>query len=75
MGSTRDKVVKQIDLMEDIRQKANINIVNCGNCGSIVLHVRNEDDIDCPYCDRVMAQSDCPDYLYVGIENNAEFNR
>jgi transcription elongation factor Elf1 len=24
--------------MEDIRAKANINIVTCGNCGSIILH-------------------------------------
>lgn len=75
MKNTRDKVIEQIELMDNIRDKANINIVTCGNCGSIVLHERNEEDIDCPYCPSVMAQSDCPDYLYVGIENNNEFNK
>lgn len=50
------------------------NIVNCENCGSILLHECNEEDnIDCPYCDKLMSKSDCPDFLYDGLELSAEF--
>ena len=28
------------------------------------------ENIDCPYCNRIMDVSDCPDYLYDGLENN-----
>jgi uncharacterized Zn finger protein (UPF0148 family) len=70
----RDKVIEQIELQEKIQQLANINIVNCGNCGSVFLHERHEGDIECPFCDFIGDQCDCPDYLYSGIENNAEFN-
>ena len=70
----RDKVIKQIRLQEQI-QSCGFNIVECGNCGSTVLHeLDDKDNIDCPYCDTEMAKSDCPDYLYEGIENNEEFN-
>lgn len=75
MESTRDKVIKQIELMENIRQKANINIVNCGQCGNVVLHERNEEDIECPYCKFTSEPCDFPDFLYENMENNAEFNK
>jgi glutamine amidotransferase PdxT len=70
----RELVIKQIDLMDDIRQKADINIVTCGNCGTLVLHKRNAEEIECFGCMNVMDVSDCPDYWYNGVENNAEFN-
>jgi len=64
------KIIQQIHLQNEIKRLANINIVTCGHCGSIVLHKRSEENIDCPYCNRIMDVSDCPDYLYDGLENN-----
>lgn len=75
MKSKRDKIIEQIKLMEIIRQEANINIVDCGNCGSTFLHKRSTEGlIHCPYCEKDMDQSDCPDFLYENMQNNAEFN-
>jgi hypothetical protein len=64
------KILKQVELQNAIIQLAKINIVTCGNCGSVVLHKTKDTEIDCPYCDRIMDVCDCPDYLYNGIENN-----
>ena len=73
MKTKRELVIEQIALMDEIRYKANINIVTCGHCGSILLHEMNEDDINCFACKNTLDQSDCPDYWYSGCENNAEF--
>lgn len=65
-----EKVKRQIELQNKI-QSAGYNIVNCCDCGSIVLHECNEEDlIDYPYCDKIVAKHDCPDYLYEGLELN-----
>jgi ribosomal protein S27E len=73
MKTKKQKILKQIELQEKIQQ-AGFNIVNCGNCGSVVLHECNEeDDIDCLYCDEILAKSDCPDFLYTGLELSEEF--
>lgn len=64
-----DLILKQIELQEKIQRLADINIVTCGHCGSIVLHERKHYEIVCPYCFREMAVSDCQDYLYDGMEN------
>jgi len=70
MKTTQQKVLEQIKLQEKI-QSVGFNIVNCGNCGSVILHECNdENDIECPYCDTVMDKSDCPDFLYTGLELN-----
>lgn len=73
----REKVIEQIELQEKVQGLANVNIVNCGNCGSIVLHERVpievDSDINCPYCDFTSDPCDFPDFLYSGIENSAEF--
>lgn len=70
--TNRDKIIEQIHLQEKIQRIANINIVTCGNCASVVLHDRKDEEIDCPYCDSVMDVCDCPDYLYNGMQNNIE---
>lgn len=70
MKTKREKILEQIALQNKVRSLANVNIVTCGHCGSIVLHDTNANQIECPYCDRVMDVSDCPDYLYDGMENN-----
>jgi hypothetical protein len=74
MNIRRELAQKQLDLMEDIRAKANINIVTCGHCGTVLLHERNEKDIECFSCKSVLDQSDCPDYWYTGCIENMEFN-
>lgn len=74
MKTKRDKIIEQITLQEEIQNIANINIVECGNCGSPFLHRRSEEEIECPYCERIMEPCDCPDFLYRGMENNSEFN-
>jgi ribosomal protein S27E len=74
MKTKRDLAIEQIELQYKIQALANVNIVTCGNCGTVLLHERNEDDIECFSCGSVMAQSDCPDFWYEGCQDNAEFN-
>jgi hypothetical protein len=75
MKSKRDLVIEQLELMDEIRYKANINIVTCGNCGSVILHKRDlEGTLTCYDCKREMDISDCPDLFYTGIENSAVFD-
>jgi hypothetical protein len=70
----RDLVLKQIELQEDIQRLANINIVTCGHCGTVLLHKLNE-EVVCFSCKNTFKDpSDCPDYWYTGCENNEEFN-
>jgi len=68
--NTRKKILQQISLQNKVKALANVNIVTCGHCGSIVLHDLSATEIDCPYCDTIMDTCDCPDYLYDGMENN-----
>lgn len=72
MKTKRQIIVQQIELQEKI-QSAGFNIVECGNCGVVLLHELGKDNIDC-FCGNKMALSDCPDLYYDGMENNAEFN-
>jgi bacterioferritin-associated ferredoxin len=75
----RERVLEQIDLVEELQSVAGINIVNCGNCGSVLLHkiipltmdTPLEDyDITCPYCDFQSEPCDFPDFLYRGMEHS-----
>lgn len=76
----RDRIIKQIDLQEEIQRVSGINIVNCGGCGSILLHrivplESNEcADITCPYCEFTSDPCDFPDFFYRGMEDNYEFS-
>jgi len=75
MATKRDLATQQIELMETIRQKSNINIVTCGNCGTILLHEMGvSDTVECFGCKEEIAKSDCPDYWYENCQNNAEFD-
>lgn len=60
-------VRKQIELQGRIIALANINIVTCGHCGSVLLHELNDQPIDCAFCNYEMDQSDCPDLFYEGM--------
>jgi hypothetical protein len=71
---SRKLALQQIELQEKIQRLANINIVNCGSCGSVILHEINDKDIECISCGIVIAQCHCPDFWYKGLENNEQFN-
>lgn len=72
MKTKRQVVERQIELQEKI-QSTGFNIVECGNCGTVLLHELGEESLDC-FCGHTMALSDCPDLYYSGMESNAEFN-
>ena len=65
----KELVLKQVELQNAVIALANINIVTCGNCGSVLLHELNDQPIHCACCDSVLDQSDCPDLWYSGCEN------
>ena len=66
----KEKILKQLALQEKVKKLAGINLVNCGNCGSVVLQTLKSSKIDCPYCNIKLDVSDCPDFLYAGMEND-----
>jgi hypothetical protein len=72
MKTNREIVENQIKLQEEI-QSAGFNVVECGNCGVVLLHRTGENFIEC-FCQHEMDLSDCPDLYYQNQENNAEFN-
>lgn len=57
----------QLELMDDIRYKLNINMVTCGHCGTVLLHKSNEEMITCYGCKSEMDVCDCPDFFYDGM--------
>jgi hypothetical protein len=73
MKTKRELAVEQISLQERVISLAKINIVTCGNCGSVLLHELNDETIECACCKHELDQSDCPDLWYEGCQNNAEF--
>lgn len=79
MCNKRETVIQQLELMERIRQQANINIVTCAHCGSVILHeckpINEEQTINCYDCgEDNMDTSDCPDLFYTGMENSALYD-
>ena len=78
MKSRRELAQEQFNLVQDIRAKANINIVTCGNCGTVLLHSMLDDTIVC-YSNECkdrgeMDLSDCPDLWYDGCIENMIFD-
>jgi len=73
MKTKRELAEQQIALQNRVNAVASINIVTCGNCGSVLLHDRMDDEIECACCKSVMDLSDCPDLWYEGCQNNGEF--
>lgn len=72
---TRKLAEIQLTLMNEVRVNANINIVNCGHCDTLLLHKRKEESIVCWGCLRDMNLSDCIDLWYEGCLENEEFNK
>lgn len=75
MAIKKDKLRNQAQLQGEIVAKAGINIVNCGNCGSVMLHRTNEENIECPFCEFESEPCDFPDYFYEGFELSGEFKK
>ena len=63
-------VEEQIELQNKI-QSIGFNIVECGSCGTVLLHKCGDEKINC-FCGE-QDLSDCPDYWYTGMETNVEF--
>lgn len=51
----------QSQLKQEIINKTNINIVTCGNCGSVVFHKIGCEEITCPDCGFSSEPCDFPD--------------
>lgn len=77
MKTREQKLTEQIELQNRMVCEANINLVNCGNCGSVMLHEiviitqdmkEEEYDIECPFCNFKSEPCDFPDYFYDGME-------
>lgn len=54
----------QLDLQLEIVAKVGINIVTCGNCGTVVLHRIEDEVIICPDCGFDSDPCDFPDLNY-----------
>ena len=74
MKTKRQLAEKQIELQNRVIALANINIVTCGHCGSVLLHELNDKPIECACCKHELDQCDCPDLWYEGCQNNSEFD-
>lgn len=51
----------QNELQQEIIDKTGINIVTCGNCGSVLLHYIDDEFIQCPDCKFASEPCDFPD--------------
>ena len=74
MKTKRQLAEKQIELQNRVIALANINIVTCGHCGSVLLHELNDELIECASCKHELEQCDCPDLWYNGCQCNSEFD-
>jgi hypothetical protein len=54
----------QLELQQEIVKASGINIVTCGNCGSVVLHEVDQEQIECPDCAFEGDPCDFPDLNY-----------
>ena len=71
--------ISQIDIMESIKEKMNLNLVNCGECGQPFFHttlrdygIENDEFFTCPHC---LIESDCSlcsDVFYRGMNVDGE---
>jgi len=57
---------QQLELLNDIREKAGVNVVCCGDCDRVFFHKINQEQeqLQCPDCLLVLEPSDCSDLIY-----------
>lgn len=59
------QLTEQFKLSQEIVEKAQINIVTCGDCGAVMLHrLPEEGDLKCPHCGFESDICDFPDFFY-----------
>jgi len=58
------KRAKQYLLSQEINSNAGINIVTCGNCGSVILHRSEDVEIECYDCGYESEPCDFPDLFH-----------
>ena len=58
-------LLKQYDLAQEVIAKSGINIVTCGNCGSVNLHRLEDTEITCADCGLESEPCDFPDLFCV----------
>ena len=73
----KELLAQQTELQYEM-QKAGLNLVDCGNCGSTLIHetmtrVGDMYDITCPYCEYTSEPCDFPDHFHEGFEESAQF--
>jgi hypothetical protein len=60
----KELLAKQYELVRTVIEDANINIVTCGMCGSVVLHKIESEEIECYDCNFISEPCDFPDLFY-----------
>lgn len=71
----RELATAQIAFQSQMQSEAKVNLVTCGNCGTIQFHLIDDSEkIKCFGCMRDMAKSDCPDYWTEGEENSVLYD-
>lgn len=73
MKTREEKILEQIALQNRMVLEVKVNLVNCGHCGSVMLHEiksldEEDSDIECPFCDMKSDPCDFPDFFYDGME-------
>lgn len=75
MKTREEKILNQIHLQEKVVSDAAVNLVTCGQCGSLMLHevrpLELDQELECPFCDFESDPCDFPDYFYEGFELSA----
>lgn len=61
---TNTLIKEQTLLQQEIQNKAGINIVTCGNCGTVILHRMNDKEITCFDCKITSEPCDFPNLNY-----------
>lgn len=61
--------LSQVEMQEKIQQIAKVNVVTCGNCGSVIFQDLSKKKIKCGNCGfKTKEPSDFPDYWCRGQE-------
>ena len=49
-------------------QENGLNLVTCGECGSVFIHETKEEQLVCPFCKSELDKCNAGDYFYKGME-------
>jgi len=60
----KEALIEQTKLLHEIVAKADINVVTCGNCGTVILHRIECSELKCFDCGYEADMSDFPDLFF-----------